>query len=444
MLERLTSPNGSQFMLAAGAGLLSGNNWREGLSSAAQNVLGVQQSKSEQEQAAAAQQLAIAQAVAEQRYRQEQQQLNAEERERNDQYRMQQLAGEEDWRQAQQGRWGQEQGYDQSRLSLDRDRLALDQQRHDLAVKMAPFRAFNYMGDDYDLAPGLMGGEMTPYGAPQDPGMPEEASGHPYYQNIGYMMVDDEQAPGQKKKVNIPRGEWKDVGNVVTEDGTPLGAGFFNKRVPGIWYRADDGELKQAPAGARKASVSAGGPLSTSAFYDLENQLITDEVGLGNIVRYIESVGDTKVGLGRLADSISAKIKTLFANPLNRQELATQVAQGQLQGLLGAVRTEVLGPGMLTEYDAARLVAYLGGDVDALQNPQRVEEALKNVFDAKLQRYKMHVEQYNRQAPAFGVDYRSQRDLRLPSLTQPQAAPAPVVPAVPDPGMEELLKKYGG
>jgi hypothetical protein len=137
------------------------------------------------------------------------------------------------------------------------------------------------------------------------------------------------------------------------------------------------------PVNARPTTPSAGGPLPAGQFNKLLQDLDTERSSLGKLDRYFSTLQDTNVGFARLADQISANAKTFLGQPLNSQELSRQVAQGQLQGLLGLFRTDIVGPGAMTEYDAQRVLQALGGDVNALQNPQVVERLLRDMYESK-------------------------------------------------------------
>ena len=47
------------------------------------------------------------------------------------------------------------------------------------------------------------------------------------------------------------------------------------------------------------------------------------------------------------------------------------------------------------EQDARRIIEYLGGDINALQNPYRVQEAISYIFGEKLTNYDINLEDYN-------------------------------------------------
>jgi hypothetical protein len=60
-----------------------------------------------------------------------------------------------------------------------------------------------------------------------------------------------------------------------------------------------------------------------------------------------------------------------------------QITKGQVQGLVGLFRTQIVGPGVVTEQDAQRIMSALGGDPSKLQNPVIVEQLLRDLYESK-------------------------------------------------------------
>ena len=139
-------------------------------------------------------------------------------------------------------------------------------------------------------------------------------------------------------------------------------------------------------------------------FVKLKDKAINDELSLRQIERYSESVKtltDPKkggaTGFCLLALEFSRGMKTLFGDykKITPAEVAELLAKGQLQGLIGQFRTSVVGPGVMTEQDAARIINYFGGDIGMLTNPVAIASALKNIYQDKYQAYESSVESYN-------------------------------------------------
>ena len=129
---------------------------------------------------------------------------------------------------------------------------------------------------------------------------------------------------------------------------------------------------------------------------DRKNKLITTERELKQIDQYIYSIDSSPRGASQIASDFKAYI-TRVATKHKQSEGAvyTALARGQLQGLLGANRVEVVGPGVMTEFDAQRVIAYLGGDVSMLQNVEQVKKAMDHLLAFKNAQYFSDLEIYN-------------------------------------------------
>lgn len=128
---------------------------------------------------------------------------------------------------------------------------------------------------------------------------------------------------------------------------------------------------------------------------NIEGNLLNNERSLQSYERYLGLQGDTNQGIRRLADQYSTIFKTFFGEGLTEQELATKVANGELQRLIGASRKNIVGGGVMTEQDALRIIDALGGNVDSLQSPQAVRRAISQMFKETYDEYKINLRQYN-------------------------------------------------
>jgi hypothetical protein len=191
-----------------------------------------------------------------------------------------------------------------------------------------------------------------------------------------------------------------------TKDGQYLGEGVFDTRTGKAGLMGADGKVGDLPPGAEP--ITATGLQKSipdqKAFRNLKGELTDAEISLKNMDRYIKSVGDAGQGVQRLADKFSAGMKTLVGQGLNPQEIATKMAEGQLQGLLGANRTNVVGGGVMTEQDALRIIQRLGGDFNSLSNPEIVRQAIGQVYS---DRYKQYEDSFNFYNAAVGDYYGS-------------------------------------
>ena len=137
-----------------------------------------------------------------------------------------------------------------------------------------------------------------------------------------------------------------------------------------------------------------------SNFQKINDAVNDDEVSLKRYTNYLGNIDKAGLGLERLSDKMSTYFKTFISTnakkyKLTEQELALKVAEGQLQGLLGSARIETVGPGVMTEQDALRILSNLGGDVSLLQNPEVVKAQISNLFQSKYGSYSRNIEKYN-------------------------------------------------
>ena len=154
--------------------------------------------------------------------------------------------------------------------------------------------------------------------------------------------------------------------------------------------------------GELQAEISTVGNLgdtniSGNAFIKIKSDLETTENQLQKIARYMENVDTAPQGMEKLATQFNTYIKTILAdNDLNPQELKQAIISGEFQGLIGANRVEVVGGGVMTEQDAARIMLALGGDpANIATNPDVVIGLMSNIFAEKYNTYKDALETYN-------------------------------------------------
>tara|TARA_R110000744_G_scaffold115497_1_gene216120 strand:- start:1732 stop:3501 length:1770 start_codon:yes stop_codon:yes gene_type:complete len=173
----------------------------------------------------------------------------------------------------------------------------------------------------------------------------------------------------------------------------------------GVTFDPNTGEHFVLEDGLRvPIDISAATPVTDStfanampkytAFEKLDTELRDDKTSMDRLQDYMKSVGNTNTGFRRLGDQMTTALKTLLSGvagadwtSLSTEELNTAVAQGQLQGLLGRFRIETVGGGVMTEQDALRIISNLGGDVNALQNPEIVAAQIERLFRGKLSQF---------------------------------------------------------
>ena len=106
--------------------------------------------------------------------------------------------------------------------------------------------------------------------------------------------------------------------------------------------------------------------------------------------------GLSEGGFQRQMDSFFRKVKNAAGAPLNEQEKALGESKARQQRLLGSIKNEVLGPGVLTDQDADRLYEAMGGDIEGLfTNIETVRKTLMDIMKQKRDFYMQNLSMYN-------------------------------------------------
>jgi hypothetical protein len=140
--------------------------------------------------------------------------------------------------------------------------------------------------------------------------------------------------------------------------------------------------------------------LSPEAFAKMGTELTNKRNQIDQINTFLETTeGLEKGGLERKISSFTSRAKRILDLPLTKEEEALGASRAMQQRLLGAIKNEVLGPGVLTDQDAERLFAAMGGDVEsALTNIDAVRKTLASILNEKHNLYKQEVQMYNHNA----------------------------------------------
>jgi Sec-independent protein translocase protein TatA len=136
----------------------------------------------------------------------------------------------------------------------------------------------------------------------------------------------------------------------------------------------------------------------------LKDKIFEDEKGINLLENYFQTVDGAfdeekggGMGLNFVAVAFSRNVKTILGNKnLSPAEIDQYLASGMLQSLLGAMRKEVVGGGVMTEQDAKRVIQALGGNINAMTNPTLVAAALRRLYTEKYNSYSKAVDDYNR------------------------------------------------
>ena len=180
---------------------------------------------------------------------------------------------------------------------------------------------------------------------------------------------------------------------------------FFRELIVGdqIVYKGEGQVLNQNDfsklyPNARPTVASEGAryDMSLNDFFKYEKEYLEQESSLDKLQEYFEALGGSAQGFERMAETVTNKFKTLFGVlNITPEALAQGIAEGKFQGLIGRFRVETVGPGVMTEFDAERIIKALGDEPGALQNRYRAAAILKTIFESKEKLYSNAAKRYN-------------------------------------------------
>ena len=181
-------------------------------------------------------------------------------------------------------------------------------------------------------------------------------------------------------------------GIVAGEDGAFVGVYFTDNRTGDVMVKPAEGKLRPIKKGETPTTPGAANiHLSLPEFKKMNDEVLEDEGSLRALSKYNKTVSSIKQGYEQLADSIGLSVNTLMSTPATRDQINTQLAKGQTQGLLAGITKTVGGGGVLTQKDIERMYIYLGGEVGLFQNREVVKEALANIYAEKVNRYNSNI-----------------------------------------------------
>jgi len=197
-----------------------------------------------------------------------------------------------------------------------------------------------------------------------------------------------------------PGGKWqvKPGPTIVGPDGRPV-ATFFNPNDRQLYYQGPDG-LWRIAKGPKAPTM-----MTPQQYVKLRIDYQNEVNGMDALNKYFQTVKDIPTGVRRWAIDVSAKFKTFMFNgkPLTPDEFNLLDGRAKIEALLGLFRETIVGPGVMTEYDAIRILRALGGDpASALQNPQVMEAILRDLYERKRRQAEIYYQEYVRQAKARG------------------------------------------
>lgn len=244
-------------------------------------------------------------------------------------------------------------------------------------------------------------------GSGYDPAAPEpvEVSGGPSPESgapaSGEAPAPEGGAPDPVYKTPGPGGKWqvKPGPTIAGPDGQPVST-YFNPNDRQLYYQVDGGWKRVS-----KASGPAPKLMTPSQYVKLRQDYQNEVNGMEALNTYFQTVKDIPTGVNRWAIDVAAKAKQIIwgGKTLTPDEFNKLSADNQIQALLGLFRTTIVGPGVMTEYDAVRVLKALGGDPgSALQNPEVMKKILGDLYTRKQRQARIYYEEYVRQAKARG------------------------------------------
>jgi len=172
----------------------------------------------------------------------------------------------------------------------------------------------------------------------------------------------------------------------------------------------------------------------------LDEQIQDDANAIRSVKRFRNSLSQMEFGLKGKVDDVTAGIKNFFKgadSKLSTREFYRSLSRAEQQGILGQIRESVVGGGVMTEFDAIRVLERMGGDVGSLMsaNPEVFGRATKDIMNDIYRKAERRIMYYNKGAAQHDFD-----EINLELL----------VSDVPDTNLggsltsdvDQLLKKY--
>jgi hypothetical protein len=287
--------------------------------------------------------------------------------------------------------------------------LQQGQERNDLAQQQytddAPMRKLQLQ----ELQQKLASGEVVSLGGGRFWDKSKRGQPGEFFNDPGFAAQQAAVAGAEQSARTANQGEsWTPRGPVKGPDGKELGEGYTDGKSPTIYVTGPDGKPVAAPPGSTEVGTGYNQNLSTHQFYQLQDTLTSEENAAKLLNQYSKTAGSLDGGYKGLAENWTANVKTALGQGLTDSEIKRRIATGELQGLVGLLRLDVLGPGVVTDQDALRFYQRLGGNINNIfTHPEVVKQLTQELLQQKLATYQQHVEQYNREAQMRGQPLRT-------------------------------------
>lgn len=188
------------------------------------------------------------------------------------------------------------------------------------------------------------------------------------------------------------------------------GAGSLGRIIDGKFVEKDD-DWQMYDAVVHSAP--------TAENYDKKREALAfEEEGLRKLDKMKVARGEAGSGIDFLKNRLSGLFKTVMGGKtkFTKGEAAAEEAQKRLNASIGAFRNEIVGPGIVTEFDAERIEDALGGAMFT-GNFEVVEKLLDDIAGEKQRKIatlRGQLESARQMNPAFAKPYYD-----LPEAYQP-------------------------
>ena len=203
-----------------------------------------------------------------------------------------------------------------------------------------------------------------------------------------------------------------------------------------VYFNAKSGKFEPLPEGS-EPFVAGNVTANRGILKDQRKDIKQTEKDLKVLQRYAGSREKIEQGIDFLTNKFLGTYKTLVGKPLSEQEFLTFRSRADFQSLLGKIRTEVLGPGVMTEYDAQRLEEALGR-FGATSNPEVVKEIMRELINEKVTSGKSLIDEYNSTRLTNPTLAREFKDFNPTMFDDFIISPTTITPPVPTPTVDGI------
>lgn len=174
------------------------------------------------------------------------------------------------------------------------------------------------------------------------------------------------------------------------------------------------------------------GQISGDQMIKLSEKLNMGEQSSRGLLEFLVVNSDSESGFKRGYERLVRQGKIIAGiaseNGLSEAEVLQAMQEGTFEGLAGANRLKIVGPGAMTEQDAARVYIALGGRPSSISSdPEVVEMLVSKILRSSYQDYKQTHENYNIQRMAGYSSYGEKPMLKLNKKQIDSIAPPVVV-----------------